>query len=87
MQATTVQLALTLVRDEILWMVKHSNVPTPKAKHKPNPEDYTDSTLPELLFLAVQLKGSAEWGIRFEGLKTLKFKSPRSNFHCVEALF
>ena len=49
--------ALTLVHDEVHWLVKHNNAPTPKGKHKPNPDDYSDPALSELLFLTVQLKG------------------------------
>ena len=33
--------------------------PTPKGKHKPNPDDYFYSALSELLFLTVQLKGES----------------------------
>ena len=50
-------LALTLARDEVFWLFKHSSVATPKGKYKPNPEDYNDSCLPELLFEIVRLKG------------------------------
>ena len=57
LQASTVILALTLARDEVFWLMKHSIAPTPKGKHKVNPDDYSDPHLPELLFGIVQLKG------------------------------
>ena len=50
-------LALTLAIDEVHWLMKHSIASPPKAKHKVNPEDYSDPCLPELLFQIVQLKG------------------------------
>ena len=49
--------ALTLARDEIFWLFKHNSIPPPKGKHRPNPDDYSDSALPELIFLIVELKG------------------------------
>ena len=57
LQITTVLLALTLAKDEIHWIMKHGNVTTPKGKYKPNPEDYSDPALPELIFETVRLKG------------------------------
>lgn len=57
-QAVTVITALTLARDEVMWLFKHNNVTPPKSKHKPNPDDYTDPALPELLFNMIQLKGT-----------------------------
>lgn len=57
-QAVTVITGLTLARDEVLWLFKHNNVTVPKAKHRPNPDDYSDSALPELLFNMIQLKGA-----------------------------
>jgi NCK-associated protein 1 len=53
---TMVILALTLARDEVHWLMKHSTVPYPKGKYKANPEDYSDPYLPELLFEIVRLK-------------------------------
>ena len=55
---STVLLALTLARDEVFWLMKHSNVQTPKGKYKPNPDDYNDPYLPELLFETLRLKGN-----------------------------
>jgi len=55
-KAITVLMALTLARDEVLWLFKHNNVNAPKGKHRPNPEDYNDPALPELIFQIVQLK-------------------------------
>ena len=49
--------ALTLARDEVFWLFKHNSVTTPKGKSRPNPDDYNDSSLPELIFLITQLKG------------------------------
>ena len=49
--------ALTLARDEIFWLFKHNSMPPPKGKHRPNPEDYNDPALPELIYLIVELKG------------------------------
>ena len=49
--------ALTLARDEIFWLFKHNSIPPPKGKHRPNPDDYNDSALPELIYLIVELKG------------------------------
>lgn len=49
--------ALTLARDEIFWLFKHNSMPPPKGKHRPNPDDYNDSALPELIYLIVELKG------------------------------
>ncbi len=59
MQAVTVMAALTLARDEVFWLFKHNSVSTPKGKSRPNPDDYNDNALPELIFLIVQLKGDA----------------------------
>ena len=56
-QAITVLTALTLARDEVFWLFKHNNVNAPKGKHRPNPDDYNDPALPELIFQIVQLKG------------------------------
>ena len=53
--------ALTLARDEVFWLFKHNSVNTPKGKSRPNPDDYNDSALPELIFLIVQLKGKRTW--------------------------
>lgn len=55
-QALTVLLALTLARDEVLWLMKHMLTPPPKGKHRPNPDDYVDTALPELMFYILQLK-------------------------------
>ncbi|XP_003382558.1 PREDICTED: nck-associated protein 1-like [Amphimedon queenslandica] len=55
-KVSTVLLALTLARDEVFWLMKHSNVQTPKGKYKPNPDDYNDPFLPELLFETLRLK-------------------------------
>ena len=52
--------ALTLARDEVLWLLKHVCIPAPKAKHRPSPDDYSDPQLPHLLFLIVQLKGALQ---------------------------
>ena len=49
--------ALTLARDEIFWLFKHNSMSPPKGKHRPNPEDYNDPALPELIYLIVELKG------------------------------
>ena len=49
--------ALTLARDEVYWLFKHNSVNAPKGKSRPNPDDYNDNALPELIFLIVQLKG------------------------------
>jgi len=56
-------MALTLARDEVLWLFKHNNVNAPKGKHRPNPEDYNDPALPELIFQIVQLKGACMYEI------------------------
>ena len=56
-QALTVLLALTLARDEVLWLMKHILTPPPKGKHRSNPDDYVDTALPELLFFIVEVKG------------------------------
>ena len=56
LQALTALLALTLARDEVLWLMKHMLAPPPKGKHRPNPDDYQDPALPELLFNIVELK-------------------------------
>ena len=58
-QAITLLTALTLARDEVFWLYKHSGVTPPKAKGRLNPDDYTDPSLPELIFLILQLKGVA----------------------------
>ena len=58
-KALTVLLALTLSRDEVLWLMKHTLTPPPKGKHRPHPDDYVDSALPELLYYIVELK--SEW--------------------------
>ena len=50
-------MALTLARDEVFWLFKHNSVNAPKGKHRPNPDDYNDPTLPELIFQIVELKG------------------------------
>ena len=57
-QAVMVLTALTLARDEIFWLFKHNSMPPPKGKHRPNPEDYNDPALPELVYLIVELKGT-----------------------------
>ena len=57
MQAVMVLTALTLARDEIFWLFKHNVMSPPKGKHRPNPDDYNDSALPELVYLIVELKG------------------------------
>ncbi len=49
--------ALTLARDEVFWLFKHNTMPPPKGKHRPNPEDYNDPALPELVYLIMELKG------------------------------
>ena len=49
--------ALSIARDEVLWLFKHNSVPVPKGKFKVNPDDYTDPNLSELLFQIIQLKG------------------------------
>ena len=41
----------------MFWLFKHNNVNAPKGKHRPNPDDYNDPALPELIFQIVQLKG------------------------------
>ena len=56
MQVLTVLLGLSLARDEILWLMKHSLAPPPKGKHRHHPDDYVDPALPELLFYIVELK-------------------------------
>ena len=57
-QAVTVLTALTLARDEVHWLYKHSTVTAPKgSRGRPNPDDYSDHALPELIFHIVQLKG------------------------------
>lgn len=38
---------------------KHDNLTTSKGKYKPNPEDYSDWTLTELIFETVYLKGQS----------------------------
>lgn len=50
--------ALTLARDEVFWLFKHNNMAPPKSKHRPNPDDYSDSALPELLFNIALLKST-----------------------------
>jgi NCK-associated protein 1 len=55
-KALTVLLALTLARDEVLWLMKHMLTPPPRGKHRPNPDDYQDPALPELLFYIVEVK-------------------------------
>ena len=50
--------ALTLARDEVFWLFKHNNMTPPKSKHRPNPDDYSDPALPELLFNIAQLKST-----------------------------
>ena len=49
-------LALTLARDEVLWLMKHMLTPPPKGKHRHNPDDYVDVALPELLFFILEIK-------------------------------
>lgn len=50
----------------MFWLFKHNSVSAPKSKNRPNPEDYNDNALPELIFLIVQLKG--EWDIDLGGV-------------------
>ena len=57
MQAITVLAALTLARDEVFWLFKHNNVNTPKGKSRPNPDDYNDTSISELMFHIAHLKG------------------------------
>lgn len=64
-QAVTVLTALTLARDEIYWLFKHNSVPPPKGKHRPNPDDYSDPALPELLFLIMQMKGTVLYFVSY----------------------
>ncbi|KAJ3601785.1 hypothetical protein NHX12_029549 [Muraenolepis orangiensis] len=51
-KALYVFMALSFTRDEVLWLVRHSeNIPKTKT-----PEDYVDNKLAELLFFMVKLK-------------------------------
>ena len=54
--------------------MKHMLMPPPKGKHRPNPDDYIDTTLPELLFYIVELK--SELRFIFNSLIT---RSPSRN--------
>lgn len=49
-------MGMSMLRDEILWMVKHSKATSPKTKAKITLQDFIDPHLPELLFLMSDLK-------------------------------
>ena len=52
-------MALSLARDEVLWLVRHfTNDPVPKPKSKLNPADFKDKGLPELLYYMQELRGN-----------------------------
>ena len=49
-------MGLSMLRDEIIWMVKHAKSQVPKSKHRLQYSDFTDPNLPELLFMLCDLK-------------------------------
>jgi NCK-associated protein 1 len=50
-------MALSMARDEVVWIVRHSAVePMPKSRGKINPQDYKDRGLPELLYYTQELR-------------------------------
>ena len=49
-------MGLSMLRDEIIWMVKHAKVPAPRSKHRLQSADFHDSHMPEMLFLLCDLK-------------------------------
>ncbi|XP_065844432.1 nck-associated protein 1 homolog [Oscarella lobularis] len=56
-KALMVFMALSLARDEVLWLVRHfTNDPVPKPKSKLNPADFKDKGLPELLYYMQELR-------------------------------
>eukprot|EP00057_Strongylocentrotus_purpuratus_P018065 XP_011672539.1 PREDICTED: nck-associated protein 1 isoform X1 [Strongylocentrotus purpuratus] len=55
-KALYVFMGLAFARDEILWLVRHTEHPHPKLKNKPVMEDLVDHHLPELLFYIEELR-------------------------------
>ncbi|XP_033101445.1 nck-associated protein 1-like isoform X1 [Anneissia japonica] len=55
-KALYVFMALAFTKDEILWLVRHSEYRPPRSKVKINTEDLMDECLPELLFLMEELR-------------------------------
>ncbi|XP_006818857.1 nck-associated protein 1 [Saccoglossus kowalevskii] len=49
-------MALSFARDEVYWLVRHFEAPQPKARVKPNADDFEDRQLPELLFHMEELR-------------------------------
>ncbi|XP_041454886.1 nck-associated protein 1-like isoform X2 [Lytechinus variegatus] len=56
-KALYVFMGLAFARDEILWLVRHTEHPHPKLKNKPVMDDLVDHHLPELLFYIEELRG------------------------------
>lgn len=48
--------ALSMTRDEIMWLVRHTCNPPPKGR-KLNQEDYVDNKLPQLLLYVEEVRG------------------------------
>ncbi|XP_062504745.1 nck-associated protein 1-like [Corticium candelabrum] len=56
-KALMVFMALSMARDEVVWLVRHSGVEAqPKARGRVNPSDYKDKGMPELLFFTQELR-------------------------------
>ena len=49
-------MGLSMLRDEIIWMVKHAKAVTPRSKHKMQFSDFADPYISELLFLICDMK-------------------------------
>ncbi|XP_019617309.1 PREDICTED: nck-associated protein 1-like isoform X2 [Branchiostoma belcheri] len=56
-KALFVFMGLSFARDEVLWLLRHSENPAPKLNKRPNPVDYEDRQLPELLYYMEELRG------------------------------
>ncbi|KAK2568441.1 Nck-associated protein 1-like protein [Acropora cervicornis] len=48
--------ALSMARDEVLWLIRHACTPPPKGK-KLNQEDFVDFKLPQLLLFIEEIRG------------------------------
>jgi NCK-associated protein 1 len=73
----TVLTALAMAKDEVHWIYRHANSPAPK-KHKLNPADFTDNTIPELLFQLIEVKNLV---LRHRKIIQTYYRKYMGNYH------
>nr|WEL12754.1 NCK-associated protein 1 [Halisarca dujardinii] len=69
--------ALSMARDELHWLYRHANSPAPK-KQKINPADFTDSTVPELLFQVIEVRNLV---LRHRRIVQTYYRKYMGNYH------